>query len=127
MAVRYFKTTIGTFTVVQQNEGEDTPRRYKIQIRQGNCLAVFLNVRKVEDAPDPAKPWYHDMICFFVDDAHIKRCFKGYKSGDRFKSIFAGKITNIKLNMFYKENTTLLKHFVRDGYRVQCYYKEVKK
>lgn len=126
MPLRYSSTTIGTFTLVQQREDEEKPRKYKIQIRQGNCLAVFLNIYKQEKPEDPKRPWVHDLVCFFVDEAHIKRCMRDYKENFWY-SVLWGKLERIRLNMYYKENKILLKYFVKDGYNVQCYYKEPKK
>ena len=42
--LRYNGTTIGT--VVIEQDVCDEKRRFTIQIRQGNCLAVFIHVRK---------------------------------------------------------------------------------
>ena len=126
MPLRYSSTTIGTFTLVQQREDEEKPRKYKIQIRQGNCLAVFMNIYKEENPKDPKRPWVHDLVCFFVDEAHIKRCMREYKTNFWY-SVLCGKLERIRLNMYYKENKILLKYFVKDGYNVQCYYKEPKK
>lgn len=39
----------------------------------------------------------------------------------------ADKVTKVKLNLFYKESKTLLKYMVRDGLKVECYYKEPNK
>lgn len=37
------------------------------------------------------------------------------------------KVIKCDLNMYYKENYTLLKYFVKSGYKVMCHYKEPKK
>ena len=37
------------------------------------------------------------------------------------------KVLSIKLNMYYKECSTLLKYFVRSGHKVTAFYKEPKK
>lgn len=39
-------------------------------------------------------------------------------------NVLADEVVSIKLNMFYRENYTLLKYFVKSGYKVECYYKE---
>lgn len=122
----YNNKTIGTFTLVQQRKDEATPRKYKIQIRQGNCLAVFLNIYKDPNAEDPTKPWVHQLLSFFSDEAHLKNVFKAEKE-HVFQKLFWGKLQNIKLNMAYKECSTLLKYFTKDGYVVKCFYKEGKK
>jgi hypothetical protein len=64
---------------------------------------------------------------FFVDEGHMKRCLKEYKTGGGFEELFAGKLRNIRLNTYYKEMQTLARYMTRDGLTVQCYYKEPKK
>lgn len=120
MAIRYNGNTMGTFTLVQEEN------KFPIQIRQGNCLAVFLHIYKQKEPADPQKPWVHDLVCFFVDERHLRNCVKDYTK-DAFKGIFWGDIKNIRLNLYYKDMQILLKYMVRDGLEVQCYYKEPKK
>ena len=120
MALHYYSTTIGTFTLVQKENSS------KIQIRQGNCLAVFMNIYKLKEPEDPKRPWMHQLVSFFCDEQHIKNCFNDYKK-DVFKRIFWGDLKNIKLNLYYKESHVLLKYLTKDGYKVQCFYKEPKK
>lgn len=43
MAINYNGTTIGKIVIKQ---GEN---KFNLQIRQGNCLAVIINVRKVTE------------------------------------------------------------------------------
>ena len=66
MAIRYNGNIMGTVTIAQQRKDEDKPRKYKIQIRQGNCLAVFLNVYKEENPEDPKKCWVHQLMNFLA-------------------------------------------------------------
>ena len=124
MPLRYSGVTIGTFTLVQESGGET--KKFPIQIRQGNCLAVFLHVYKQKEPENPKFPWVHDLVSFFADEQHIKNIFKDYKT-NVFGQLFWGDLKNIKLNLYYKECNTLLKYFTRDGLKVQCYYKEPKK
>lgn len=123
MPLRYNGTTIGTITI-EQKHGDNT-YRYKLQIRQGNCLAVILYVRKATEeelAKDPKGKWYHQLHMFFCDEQHCKNIMKDY--GD----IMCGeKVVSVELNMFYKENWKLLKYFTQSGHKVKCYYKEEKK
>ena len=126
MAIRYNGNIMGTVTIAQQRKDEDKPRKYKIQIRQGNCLAVFLHVYKFENLEDPKKCWMHQLINFFDDEQHIKNCMKNFPSHDCL-DFFFGKVVSVKLNLFYKESNILLKYFVRSGHKVTCYYKEDKK
>lgn len=120
MAINYSGTTIGTFVLVQKNKDEEKPRRYKIQIRQSNCLMCAIHVYKFDNPENPELCWKHELVCFFLDEAHLKRCVKD----KRFSSYFSGTLTNIKLNLFYKECKTLLKYMIKDGLEVTCYYKK---
>lgn len=108
MAIRYNKNVMGTITIKQ---GEN---KFKVQIRQGNCLAVFIHVSKQEDGT-----YLHTLYSFFMDEAHLKCLVK-----NEGKSLW-DKIVSIELNMYYKECATLLKHLVK-LYKIKCYYKEDK-
>lgn len=124
MPLRYSGVTIGKVTI-EQKLG-DKAYRYPVQIRQGNCLAVLLYVRKstAEELKEhPDGKWYHQLWSFFVDEQHMKNIMKDY-DGD----VFAGeKVVSIELNMYYKECYKLLKYFTMSGHKVKCYYKEPKK
>ena len=120
MAIHYSGKTIGSFTLVQQRKDEEKPRRYKIQIRRSNCLMCAIHVYKFDNPTDPKMCYRHELVGFFVDEAHLKRCVKA----ERFSDYFNGTITNVKLNLFYKECKTLLKYMVQDGLKVTCYYKK---
>ena len=125
--LHYYESELGTMTIVQQNKDEEKPRKFKISIRQGNCLAVFIYAYKEEHPQDPKKPWVHQLVNFFSDEQHLKNCIK-HHTKDAFLGMFsANKIENIRLNLFYKESNTLLKYMVRDGLKVECYYKEPNK
>ena len=123
MALRYNGTTIGKI-VIEQEVG-DEKYKYNLQIRQGNCLAVILFVRRStpeELEKHPAGKWYHQLFTFFADEQHCKNIMKDY--GD----ILCGeKVLSCELNLYYKECWTLLKYFTKSGYKVKCYYKEPKK
>ena len=123
MAIHYSGKTIGTFTLVQQRQDEEKPRKYNIQIRKSNCLMCVIHVYRIDNPDNPKLCRRHELTCFFVDESHLKRCVKH----ERFSSYFNGTLTNIKLNLYYKEMNTLLKYMVRDGLKVKCYYKEDKK
>lgn len=123
MPLRYNGTTIGNIVIEQEIGGDKY--RYKLQIRQGNCLAVVLYVRRStpeELKENPKGKWYHQLFTFFCDEKHCKNIMKDY--GD----IMCGeKVVSVKLNMYYKECWTLLKYFTKSGHKVTCYYKEEKK
>ena len=127
MAIRYNGNIMGTITIAQQRKDEDKPRKFKIQIRQGNCLAVFLYVYKEENPEDPKHPWVHQLMNFLGDEQHLKNLTKT-KHTDIFAWMLSTNwIDKVELNLFYKECDTLLKYMVRDGLKVQCYYKEPNK
>ena len=124
MAIRYNGNIMGTVTIAQQRKDEDKPRKFKIQIRQGNCLAVFLYVYKQETPEDPKHPWVHQLMNFLADEQHLKNIIKGEKEAVFSYMLSADWIEKVELNLFYKESNTLLKYMVRDGLKVKCYYKE---
>lgn len=123
MPLRYNGTTIGKIRITQELAGEKY--NYTLQIRQGNCLAVLLYVRKStpeELERHPKGKWYHQLWSFYCDEQHLKNILKN--EGD---VLFGEKVTSISLNLYYKENLTLLKYFTKSGHKVTCYYKEPKK
>lgn len=121
--LRYNGTTIGTIDIEQELDGKKY--KYTLQIRQGNCLAVIIYVRKAtpeELAENPEGKWYHQLYTFYSDEQHLKNILKHEKD-----VLFGEKVTSIKLNLYYKECNTLLKYYVRSGHKVTCFYKEPKK
>ena len=115
--LHYFATTIGKVVVKQHD------KKYTIQIRRGNCLAVLIHSRKAtseELEKHPEGRYIHTLYTFFADERHIKNLMRdtGTALGD--------DVVGVELNMYYKENYTLLKYFVKSGYKVKCYYKEKK-
>lgn len=124
MALRYNGITIGKLTV-EQELGE-VKSRFNLQIRQGNCLAVIIHVRKCTEEEmerHPNAKYLHTLHTFFINAEHMKRLVKTYGS------VLDGmdKVISCELNMYYKECWTLLKYFTQSGYKVKCYYKEPKK
>ena len=117
MALRYSGTTIGTFTLCQKREetvdgelvevkdekGRQVYNKFKIQIRLANVLACFLHVHKIDNPENPKLCWRHQLVSFFVDEAHMKRCMKDYKEGCFFSGLLSGELKNIKLNIYYKD------------------------
>ena len=94
---------------------------YTIKIHWANALCAFIYHYKKD-----GKRWA-SLKGFFGDEQHVKNVAKE-NNGDCLIWISeVGKITSIKLNLYYKESNTLLKHFVKAGYKVECYYKEPKK
>ena len=126
MAIRYNENIMGTVTIAQQKKNENKPRKYKIQIRQGNCLAVFIYAYKNPEPEDPKCPWVHQLMNFLGDEQHLKNIVKNEKENVFTRMLSADWIDKVELNLFYKESNTLLKYMVRDGLKVKCYYKEEK-
>ena len=127
MAVSYNGNIMGTVTIAQQRKDEDKPRKYKIQIRQGNCLAVFIYAYKEETPEDPKHPWVHQLMNFLGDEQHLKNIVKSVHTDIFAWMLSADWIDKVELNLFYKESNTLLKYMMRDGLKVKCYYKDPKK
>lgn len=141
MAIQYSGTTIGTFTLWQKSQcyndekklvdekddkGRQVWNKYKIQIRLGNCMAIFLHIYKEDEPKDPERPWIHQLMCFFMDEKHLQRCMKHINKEHFFSSMFDGQLHGIKLNLHYKDMQTLMKYMIRDGLKVTAYYKEPK-
>ena len=97
--LRFTETLLGKMVIEQNN------KKWTIEIRQGNCLAVF--VYKNGDG------W--DLYSFFCDSDHIKRMAKAGR-------IFSDEVKSMRLNLRYKESQTLAKLFTQNGYEVTCYY-----
>jgi hypothetical protein len=111
----YTSTKLGTVTVKCGSE------KYNVDIRRGNCLAVFVYVRKAtkeELAQNPEGKYYHTLYSFFADDQHCKNMLKDCGN------VLGDDVAGIKLNMSYKESWKLLKYFMESGYKVTCYNKE---
>lgn len=126
MPLQYNGNILGVVTIAQQRKDEDKPRKFKIQIRQGNCLAVFLYVYKQENPEDPERPWVHQLVNFLGDKKHLENIIKDWKKDVFARMLSADWIDKVELNLFYKESKTLLEYMVRDGLKVKCYYKENK-
>lgn len=80
--LHYYSTKLGTVTIVQKqhnNKNEEVLQKIKIDIRQGNCLAVFLYVYKQEKPQDPKKPYIHQLVNFLSCEEHLKKCVKAWK------------------------------------------------
>lgn len=124
MALTYNETTIGKITVEQEFDGEK--HRFNLQIRQGNCIAVIIYVRKAtkkELEKNPKGKWYHQLVTFFANETHMKNIMS---DGDPILDPMS-KVIKCEMNMYYKECWTLLKYFTKSGYKVTCYYEKPKK
>lgn len=116
----------GNYVEVKDAKGHTVYDKYPIQIRDGNCMAIFLHIHKIKNLENPKKCWMHDLIMFFVDEPHLKRCLHHDGKNETFESLFYGKLQNIKLNIYYKNMLTLARYLTRDGHKVTCYYEEPK-
>lgn len=113
--IRYDSTTIGTMVLKQGG------KRFTLQIRKGNCLAVIIYVRKLteeEMLENPGSKYMHTLYDFYLDGKQLNKRLK--KDGD----VLGKDIVDVELNLFYEESHTLLKYFVKSGHKVKCYYKE---
>lgn len=99
---------MGKLTIKQKE------RPYDINIYAGNALAIFISEFKI-DGEDR-----YILYNFFADKKH---CSNITKSG---KQLFPDEVVSIELNLYYKNAQTLLNVLVKNGYKVQCYYKEEK-
>lgn len=126
MPLIYTEELLGTVTICQQRKCEYKPRKYKIQIRRGNCLAVFIYVYKDDNPKDPGKPWVHQLINFLDNEQHIENLINRYGKAVFADMLSADRIDKIELNLFYKESNVLLKYMVQDGLKVTCYNREPK-
>lgn len=111
----YNKHLIGKLTIRQNGE------LFRIQIRQGNCLAVMIHVSKNPESKSKKDRYYHSLFMFYHDEQHIKNMLKNGHG------LLDEEIISMQLNMYYKESWTLLKYFTQEGNKVTCYYKEPKK
>lgn len=120
--LRYTGTTYGKVYIEQVHK--DIKQRFTIEIREGNCLAVFIHVRKATDeelTKNPQGKYIHTLWNFLADEQHAKNILKHQEK------VLGDEVLKIELNMYYKECYTLLKYFMKSGYKVTCYYKEPKK
>lgn len=100
-----FNKKIGTMKVTQTRNGET--HTFDISIWQGNCLAVFNY--ETEDR--------YFLYNFFIDEKHCAKMVKQYGS------LFDDKVSDIKLNLFYKSARRLLEVLIEYGYDVNGYTK----
>lgn len=115
--VHYTSELLG---VLKVRHGENC---FKIQIRRGgNCLAVFIHVRKmVEGEYGYEKGKYmHSLYLFYDNEEHIKRCIKKY--GD----MLDDEVVSVRLNTYYKESFVLARYMTRCGHKVTLYYQDPK-
>lgn len=110
MAVQFYETMLGKMVIEQERmvDGQLVSQQYEIEIRQGNCLAVFI----YETGEG------YGLYNFYADLDHIKRIKKSHKG----KLLLYDKVVSCRLNLRYKESVTLAKYFAMDGVEVVGYY-----
>lgn len=106
MALQWnWKDKMGKFTIRQKG------KKFNANIYSGNALAVF-----VYEYTDGGKEMY-SLYDFFADKKHCDNIIKNHK-----RLFFEDEVVSIELNLFYKSAQKLLDIFVKNGYRVLCYY-----
>lgn len=123
MALNYSAEIIGTMTLKQVHQDDHKTYSYKLEFRSCNALACVIHVRPAERKEGEPQKYYHDLVWFACDREHLRRMSEA-KGG--LLSFFGGTLTNIKLNLYYKENEVILRAFVKAGLKVTAYYKEPK-
>ena len=105
MALQWnWKDKMGKLTVIRKM------KKYDINIYSGNALAIFICEYKQNDEER------YVMYNFFADNKHCDNIIKNHKR------LFLDDVVSIELNLFYKSAQKLLDIFVKNGYRVLCYY-----
>ena len=100
----------------------DRNQNYTLNVYKGNCLCVMTYNYKQD-----GKKLY-DFAGFFNDEEHLKICIGLKKdSGGEFYNLYKDTWKKWKLNTYYKESFTLAKWLTKAGFKVELYYKEIKK
>lgn len=83
---------------------------YDVNIYAGNALAIFI----CEYKQNGEERYF--LYNFFADKAHCDNIIENRKR------LFTDEVVSIELNLCYKNAQKLLDIFVKNGYRVLCYY-----
>lgn len=98
------------------------PKKHKIDIYDGNCLMVMIHNYKQENQK------MYQFMGFMSDINHLKRCIGLEKNYDGKKdNIYLGIWGKFKLNTYYKKTLTIAENLTKAGYKVELYYKEIKR
>ena len=113
-----WKNKMGKVVIKQKRmaDGKETSKKFDINIYKGNCLAIFINEYKDAETSEDM----YTLYTFFSDKKHVSNILKDNKK------LFWDEVVSIELNLFFKDARTLLDIFVKQGYKVKCYYKEIK-
>lgn len=106
-----YKNELGRISIEQNGH------KFDLGIYQANCKFGAVVWRgKDEKGKDVAT-----LMTFWADEQHMKNIIKNEGS------LMCGeKVLRAELNMYYKENYTLLKYMMTSGYKVLCYLREPK-
>ena len=93
--LNYSGTTFGYLTIKQNN------RKYKVDIREANCLCAFIHIRKATKEElkkyGPNGKYIHTLYSFFQDAQHMKNIMK-----DNNGKLFWDEVVKLELNTFYR-------------------------
>lgn len=110
--LRYSGTTMGEVVIKQDDH------KFKIQIRSANCIAALIHIKKITEGENKGK-YLHTLYSFFANEQHLKNMLK--EQG----RVIYNEVVSISLNLYFKECWTMLKYFVKSGYKVKCYHKKI--
>lgn len=95
---------MGEMTIKQKE------KTFDVNIYAGNALAIFICEFELDGEE------HFILYNFFADKAHCDNIIKNSKR------LFTDEVVSIELNLCYKNAQKLLDIFVKNGYRVLCYY-----
>lgn len=110
--IRFNATKIGSY-VYTQTDSKGEKHSWKIEMRSGNCDSVHIWLHKDEKGETNA-----DLFNFIANETHLRNMEKSRH--DIFKNC-----TNIRLNIYFKQNERLMRYATKFGHNVICYYKEI--
>lgn len=123
MALNYSAEIIGTMTLKQVHQDDHKTYSYKLEFRSCNALACVIHVYPNPKEEGKPQTYTHQLMWFACDREHLRNMSEA-KGG--LLSFFSGTLTNIKLNLYHKENEVILRTFVKAGLKVTAYYKAPK-
>lgn len=103
-----YNQIIGDLLLTQKGE------TYLITIYRANCTCAFIYTYTQEDGSKA-----HKLISFFQDKKHIQNML------DAGVDVLYGSIEQINLNLYCKQSYHILEYFIKRGYQVNCYYKDL--
>ena len=107
-----WKNKMGQMTCQRTLNG-GKKKTFKVNIYQGNCLAIFINEYKDADGKK-----FYNLYDFFMDKAHLKRIIESH--GGRWND----EVVSMRLNLYYKECLAFLPILVKHVPKITVFYKE---